>query len=402
MRVIVIGNGLAGVMAARTLREFSKDVEIDVFALERYHYYPRPNLIEFLAGNIPLERVFAFSKNWYEEQKIQVHMETPVTRIFPESQEVEVEGKKKERYDSLLLATGSTPFVPPFKGADKKGVFTLRTLDDAYEILEFLKDHRKVVLIGGGLLGLEIARAIKNRGAEVEVVEFFDRLLSRQLDEEGASLLKTQIENMGIKVRLGVATEEILGGEGIKGLKFKGGGQTQADMAIIAAGIRSESRVAQEAGLETDRGIVVDDFLQTSREGIFAAGDNIEHRGKTWGIIPASFDQARVSASNILGERKKYQGTIPSNTLKVMGLYVTSIGLVNPEEEGFEQLRTERKEEGLYKKLVLRNGTIVGAIWMGTKKGVDEISRIMAQKIDVTQWKDALLEDDFDFSAVKN
>lgn len=402
MRVIIVGNGLAGVMAARTLREFSKDVEIDVFALESYHYYPRPNLIEFLAGNIPLERVFAFSKQWYEEQKIQVHLETPVTRIFPESQEVVVEGEKKEGYDSLLLATGSYPFVPPFKGADKKGVFTLRTLDDAYEILEFLKDHRKVVLIGGGLLGLEIARAIKNRGAEVEVVEFFDRLLSRQLDEEGASLLRTQIENIGIKVRLGVATEEILGKGSIRGLKFKDGGQTQADMAIIAAGIRSEIRVAQEAGLETDRGIVVDDFLQTSHEGIFAAGDNIEHRGKTWGIIPASFDQARVSASNILGERKKYQGTIPSNTLKVMGLYVTSIGLVNPEEEGFEQLRTERKEESLYKKLVLRNGTIVGAIWMGTKKGVDEISSLMAQKIDVTQWKDTLLEDDFDFSVVKN
>ena len=402
MRVIAVGNGLAGVISAKTIRELSKDVEIDVFALERYHYYPRPNLIEFLAGNIPLDRVFAFSKEWYGSQKIQVHLETPVTRIFPQSQEVEIEGKRKERYDALLLATGSFPFVPPIEGVGKKGVLTLRTLDDALEILEFLKNHRKVVVIGGGLLGLEIARAIKRRNAEVEVVEFFDRLLPRQLDKEAASLLKTQIENMGIKIRLGVATQEIVGEGSVKGLKFKGGGETKTEMAIVAAGIRSEVQMAKEAGLDTDRGIVVDDFLQTSHPDIYAAGDNVQHQGKMWGIIPASFDQARIAAFNIMGQKKKYQGTVPSNTLKVVGVDVASIGLVNPEEEVYEQIRMERKEEGVYKKVVLQEGSIVGAIWMGTKKGMNEVNRLISKKTKVTKWKRSLLEDDFDFSVIKN
>lgn len=398
MRIVIVGNGLAGVMAAKALRESDQSLDIDVFAEEKYYYYPRPNLIEFLAGNIALERIFAFSEEWYRTQKIQIHLERPVSKIFPESQNVEIQGGGEETYDVLLLATGSSSFIPPFKGANKQGVYTLRTLDDALEILEYIKTHRKVVLIGGGLLGLEIARAIKARKADVEVVEFFDRLLPRQLDSEGASILKAQIENIGIKVHLGIATEEILGEKEIEGLKFKGGGEIQADTAIVAAGVRPNINLAKEAGLETDRGIVVNDNLQTSHSNIFAAGDNIQHDGKVWGIIPASFDQARIAASNILGQKKEYKDTIGSNTLKVVGLYVTSIGLVNPEKEGFEEIREERRKEGIYKKIVLQNGTLVGAVWMGTKKGVDDINRLITQKTNVEKWKKFLLADDFDYS----
>lgn len=398
MRIIIIGNGLAGVMAAKMLRELDQSVEIEIFAEEKYHYYPRPNLIEFLAGNIPQERVFAFKEDWYSDQRIQVHLEKPVTKIFPDSAKIEINGQTEENYDALLLATGAFSFMPPFKGADKKGVYTLRSLDDAWEILESIKTNRKIVLIGGGLLGLEIARAIKSRGADVEVVEFFDRLLPRQLDQEGASMLKAQIEDMGINVHLGIATEEILGEREIRGLRFKGGEEIEADMAVVAAGVRPNLNLAKEAGLETERGIVVNDFLQTSHSWIFAAGDNIQYDGKVWGIIPASFDQARIAASNILGQKKEYRDTIPSNTLKVVGLYVTSVGMVNPEEEGFEEIRKEKKEEGIYKKIVLRKGTIVGAIWIGTKKGVDGVNRLVTQKTNVEKWKNSLLEDEFDFS----
>ncbi len=205
---------------------------------------------------------------------------------------------------------------------------------------------------------------------------------------------------MGIKVHLGIATEEVLGQESVEGLRFKGGSGIQADVAIVAAGIRPEIGLAKEAGLETDRGIVVNDFLQTSDSHIFAAGDNIQHNGQIWGIIPASFDQARVAASNIMGKQKRYINTVPSNTLKVVGLYVTSIGLVNPEQGTLEEIRQERRDEGVYKKLVCQDGKIVGAIWMGTKKGVDGITRLISQEINVEKWKSALLEDDFDFSVL--
>jgi nitrite reductase (NADH) large subunit len=401
MRIIIVGNGLAGVISAKTLRDLDKDVEIDIFASERYYYYPRPNLIEFLAKNIPLERVFAFPKQWYEEQRIRVHLENSVTKVVTKTKQVETEEGQTENYDVLILATGSSPSIPPFKGADKKGVFTLRTLDDVYEIIDALESSNKVVLIGGGLLGLEIARAVKSRGAEVEVVEFFDRLLPRQLDRQGAALLQAQIENMGIKVQVGIVTEEISGQKAVEGLRFKDGGGLQADMAIVAAGIKPDIGLAQNAGLKTDRGVVVNEFLQTSEPSIYAAGDCIQFHDRIWGIIPASFDQAQVAASNILEDQpKKYRETIPSNTLKVVGLYVTSIGQINPEEGRLEEIRLEKKEEGIYKKIVCHEGRIVGAIWMGTKKGVDGLNRLISQKVDVTKWKDALLEDDFDFSVV--
>ncbi|HDZ28153.1 hypothetical protein LCGC14_0597790 [marine sediment metagenome] len=400
MRVIIVGNGLAGVIAAKTLRELDKKVEIEVFAEEKYHYYPRPNLIEFLAGTIPFERMFAFPQEWYKEQNINIHLGKPVTRIFPDSQEIEVAGGKKEKYESLLLANGSFSFIPPFKGADKKGIFALRTLDDAFELLEYLKNHQRVVVIGGGLLGLEIAQAMKSRGARVDVVEFFDRLLPRQLDIQGASMLKAQVENMGINVHLGLATEEILGQNDARGLKFKGEREIEMDMAIVAAGVRSNIRLTKEAGLETDRGLVTDDYLQSSNAKIFGAGDVVQHRGRIYGIIPSSFNQARIVASNILGMKEKYEGTVPSNTLKVAGLDLTSVGLVNPEEGISEEFRKEKKEEGIYKKIVIQKGVVTGAIWMGTKKGVNEISRIISQKINIEKHKISLLEDDFDYSVL--
>ncbi len=398
MRVIIVGNGLAGTISAKTLRELDKKVEIEIFAEEKYNYYPRPNLIEFLAGNVPFERMFAFPQEWYRDQNINIHLEKPVTRIFPDLQEIEVEGGKKEKYEFLLLANGSFSFIPPFKGADKKGVFALRTLDDAFELLEYLKNHQRVVIIGGGLLGLETARAMKSRGARVEVVEFFDRLLPRQLDNQAASLLKAQIENMGINVHLGLATEEILGQNEVRGLRFKGGREIEADMAIVAAGVRPNIRMAKEAGLDTDRGLVVDDYLQSSNPEIFAAGDVIQHIGRIYGIIPASFNQARVAASNILGKKEKYEGTVPSNTLKVVGLDVMCAGLANPEEDSYEVFRKEKREEGIYKKVVIQKGVVVGAIWMGTKKGASEINRLISQKVNVEKHKISLLEDDFDYS----
>ncbi|MDH7512375.1 MAG: FAD-dependent oxidoreductase [Clostridiales bacterium] len=400
MKVIVIGNGLAGTMAAKTLRELDSGVEVHVYAEEKYPYYPRPNLIEYIAGRLPYERLFAFSEDWHIRQNIGIYLGKPVRKIHPPSRKIEIESGKEESYDALLVANGASSFIPAIRGSEKRGVFTLRTLDDAQAILDYLKDHSKVVVIGGGLLGLEIARALKSRGAEVEVVEFFDRLLPRQLDQHGASLLKKQIEGQGIRVRLGVATEEIVGQKEVTGLRFKGGEETVANLAVIAAGVRPNLGLLKEAGLTTDKGLLVDDFLRTNLPQIFGAGDSIQHDGKVYGIIPASFDQARTVAYNILGEPKKYEGTVPSNTLKVAGIYMTSVGTVNPEGLDYQEIRTLKEEEGVYKKIVLLGGAMVGAIWMGTKKGANEIVRAVTTKRRVSQWVNHLLEDTFDFSVL--
>ncbi len=400
MRLIVIGNGLAGTISSKTFRELDPKAKIDIFAEEKYLYYPRPNLIEFLAGHIPQDSLFAFSKEWYENQNIDLHLGEPIKTIDPDSKEVELKSGERTKYDTLLLADGAHSFIPPFRGTEKRGIFTLRTLDDSLAIIEWVKDHTNAAIIGGGLLGLEIARAIHSRGVEIQVVEFFDRLLPRQLDANGAAVLKAQIEDMGISVRLGVATEEMMGRDRVNGLRFKGGEELEAETAIVAAGVMPNIRLAKEAGLATDKGIIVNDYLQTSHTDIFAAGDNIQHRDRIYGIIPASFNQARIAAFNISGQERKYEGTVLSNTLKVVGLDVTSIGLVNPEEGTSEEFRKERREQGIYKKIVIQDGKVVGAIWMGTRDKVNDISRIILQKIDVGKWKNSLLEDDFDFSVL--
>ena len=400
MRVLVMGNGLAGTIASKTLRELDPTADIDIFAEEKYHYYPRPNLIEFLAGNVSQENLFAFSEEWYAEKNITIHLGQPVLKLHPDSKEVELDGGKKESYDVLLLANGASSWVPPISGAETKGVFTLRTLDDALSILEWIDKHPNVAIIGGGLLGLEIARAIKSRGAVVHVVEFFPRLLPRQLDTEGAAVLQSQVEGMEIEVQLGIATEEIIGEGEVEGLRFKSGERLEAQTAIVAAGVRPNIRLAADAGLETDKGIIVDDTLRTSHPEIFAAGDSVQHRDRIYGIIPASFNQARAVAFNMVGQEKKYEGTVPSNTLKVVGLDLTAIGLVTPEAGTCEEFRKIIKEEGIYKKVVIQNDKLIGAIWMGTRENVNEINRLILQKVDIEEWKGSLLDEDFDFSVL--
>jgi nitrite reductase (NADH) large subunit len=398
MQVVIVGNGIAGTLAAKTLRELDPDAGIEVFAAEPYLYYPRPNLIEFIAGRLPFDRLFAFPEKWYGQHRIDVRTGTPVEKIVPDGRHVLVAGGRRVPYDILLLANGAGVAIPPLKGADKAGVFTLRTLGDALGILDRLKDHANVAILGGGLLGLEIARALRSRGAEVEVVEFFDYLLPRQLDPAGGALLRAEIEKTGVRVRLGTATDEILGDAAVRGLRFKDGATMEADLVVLATGVRPNLGLAREAGLRTDRGVIVDEFLETSRPGIFAAGDGVQRADAIYGIIPASFDQARIVAANILGQKKIYEGTVPSNTLKVAGVNLTSVGIVNPQGPGFEEIRLERPEEGIYKKIVLRNDVLVGAIWMGTKNGVNAITRGVTQRISVDKWKRDLLEETFDFS----
>ena len=398
MKIIIVGNGLAGTMAAKTVREIDPDAGIEIFAEGKHAYYPRPNLIEFLAGRLPYEKLFAFPEIWSSRQRIDLHFGERVSKIRPDERRIETSLGGVIPYDALLLASGARAAVPPLKGSGLKGVFVLRTLDDTLAILDYLRTHAHVAVIGGGLLGLEIARAIRSRGAEVSVLEFFDRLLPRQLDPAAAGILKSEIEKTGISVRLGAISREILGPAEARGIRFESGDEIKVDLVVIAAGIKPDLVLAKDAGLTVGRGVVVDDYMRTSRPEIFAAGDVVEHQGKVYGIIPASFDQARASAHNMLRMDMPYAGTAPSTTLKVAGLFVMSVGEVHPEGRGHEVIVRSVPEQGLYKKLVLKEGRLVGAIWMGMKKGALEIGRLVALKKNVESRKGDLLEDSFDFT----
>ncbi len=400
MNVVIIGSGLAGTLAAKTVRELDAAAEIEVFGEERYPYYPRPNLIEYLAGRLPYDKIFAFPEGWAEKQRIDVRVSEKVGRLWPVERKIETVSGLERFYDVLLLATGARAALPPVEGISKPGVFVLRTLDDANDLIEHLGTHRRVAVLGGGLLGLEVARALRVREAEVVVVEYFDRLLPRQLDPAAAAILKAQFEKDGIAIRLGAVVKEVVGLGGVQGLRLESGDHLEADTVVAAAGIVPEVAVAREAGLRVGRGIVVDDHMATSAPGIFAAGDVSEHRGRIHGIIPAAFEQARTAAHSLAGQPRPYAGTVPFNTLKVAGLYVTSVGEIDALGEGAEALVRAAPESGLYKKIVLRDGRLVGGIWMGTKKGAAEISRLVAAAKHVEPLKADLLEDDFDFTEI--
>jgi len=398
MRVIVIGSGLSGTIFSKTLHELDPAAEVEIFGDERFLYYPRPNLIEYMAGALPRERLFPFSEKWFADRNIQFNRNARVIEVDPDARRVTLKQGARTGYDALLLATGAHCWVPPIAGLPKTGAFTLRTLEDAENLLERLEKTGKALIIGGGLLGLEIARALKARGGEVEIVEFFPRLLPRQLDQQGADILRSQIEGMGMRVRLGVVTEEILGGADVRGARLKDGTTLDTGLVVIAAGVRANTALAQDTGLKSDKGVLVDDAMRTSRPEIYAAGDLTEHAGRLYGIIPAAFEQAKIAAHNIAGRAQDYKGTVPSNSLKVAGLAVTSVGEINPEPGTREELRAARPEQGIYKKIVLHEGRLTGAIWMGTKQGVNDISRMVTRNADVEKWKNQLLDDDFDFS----
>lgn len=401
MKVVIVGSGLAGVTAARTIREGDPKTRISVYTNENYFYYPRPRLYEVLSGEAKPEEICMFSEKWYEKRGIKVHLSKTVVGIETAKKELLLEDGLRVDYDRLLLASGAHPFVPPIRGVEKTGVFTLRSMKDALTVKEHTKKTREAIIIGGGLLGLEFATSLRKLGQQVEVVEIFPRLLPRQLDQDGAMMLKDRIETRGIKIVLGATTEEILGKETVSGILLDNGKELSGDFVLISAGVRPNTDLAAEAGIKVEKGVVVDQYLQTSANDVYAAGDVAEFDGRVYGIIAAAMEQARIAATNMLEKEKQaYEGTIPSNTLKIVGIDLTSMGLVNPEGSQYEEIKKIDEERGVYKKIVLQQGRIVGAIILGDRKGVTPIKNLMDQQVEVTKYTDFLLEDNFDYGKI--
>ncbi|MFX1502798.1 MAG: NAD(P)/FAD-dependent oxidoreductase [Promethearchaeota archaeon] len=342
MKVVIIGNNISGTFTAQNIRALNDDIEIDIYTQENYPYYTRVKLPELISEKVTIDDLIVFKEDWYKTRQINLHLNKKVIKIDLNSKSINIEGVDSPvSYDRLVLALGSTPNIPPIKNAgqmkqEKKGVFTLRSINDALEIKNYIRndDVNKAIIIGGGLLGLELANQINNTRLDTTVVEFFPRLLPRQLDEECALMLKEEIENRGIRVVLDAVTEEIIGNGGVKGIMLKGKDKIDADIILIQAGIKPTIDIAKEANLQTNKGIIVNEFLETSEKDIFAVGDCIEYKNQIWGIIPACMEQSKIVAASVLGLKNvNYKGTTPKNTLKIVGLDLTSIGNINPKKE---------------------------------------------------------------------
>ena len=375
-RLVVIGNGMAGARAVEEVlaRGGADRFDIVMYGDEPYGNYNRIQLSNVLNGTQGLDDILINPLDWYEENDITLHAGEFVNAIDRAAKVVQSQNGVRERYDKLLIATGSRAFIPPIAGAHaadgklKGGVFGFRTLDDCTAMVEYVKRSPKVVTIGGGLLGLEAARAMMLLGAESHIVHLASYLMNAQLDATGGTILRGAIENMGIHVHVDKATAEVLGNGRVTGLRFKDGTTLECDMLIFAAGIRPNSEIGVRAGLTVQRAIVVDNQMRSVDDpDVYVVGECAQHRGQVYGLVAPLWDQAKVFADHITRtkETAEYNGSKLATKLKVMGIELASMGQSEPSEERDEVIQFSEARKGTYKKLIVRDGRLVGGILMG-------------------------------------
>jgi nitrite reductase (NADH) large subunit len=391
----IVGNGVAGTTAAEHIRALDRDGEITILTQEDLPFYWRIRLPDYVAGEVSEKGLLAKKEDWYSDQDIELKLETTVVDADAQGKFIVTEGKEKLSYDRLLIATGSHSFIPPIQGSDKTGVFALRSVQDARDIHAWAEGVEEVILIGGGLLGLETGNALRKLGKRVMVVEFFPRLLPRQLDTDGAKRLQEMMEDMGFSFRLGAKTQEITGQDRVSGVQLEGGEALSGSMVIISAGVRPNLQLAQTLGLELDKGIQVNEHLRTSQENIYAAGDVAEYKGMPYGIWPAAMEQGKIAGTNMAGEDLTYSGTTMATSLKVVGIDLASAGNIDVENELEAKVLSN---ENVYQKVVLEDNRIVGCIMLGDTKGFNKVTRAMTGKKDVGETKDRLLTEGFDWN----
>ena len=382
---VIIGGGIAGVAALEYLRQVSAATEITLVSKEPELPYLRLNLTRYLAGEIGARQLPIHPKSWYENENVRLMLGVEARTIRLEEQTVELSDGTGLHYERLLLAAGAHPFIPPFPGTHRQGVTTMRTVEDADRILRATEEGgAKCVCIGGGILGLETAAALARRGADVTLLEGHGWLLPRQLNRRAGELLAQHATAKGIEVRNKAHTREILGDDHVRSVLLEDDTVIPADLVVIATGIRSNSHLARSAGLQVNRGVIVDDMLRTSDSAVFAAGDIAEHRGVVYGIWGPSQAQGRIAAMNMVGAGTEFGGIPPSNTLKVLGLDVFSIGQINSEDASFSEIHWE--DDNGYFRFLLRDSHLVGAILLGDANLAARVQRAMESHEDFSQF----------------
>ncbi len=379
--LVVVGNGMAGMACLDQILRRKPYFQVTVLGEEPHHNYNRILLSAVLAGEKSVEDIFINTPAWYESNGIRLLLNTKAVAVDRVQKTVTAANGKTVPYDLLLLATGSLPFIPPIPDADKDGVFVFRNIADTANIIARAGTAKRAAVIGGGLLGLEAARGLQKHGPQVTVIHNCDTLMNMQLDETGGKFLKREIEKLGIVVLLSKTTERFLGDGRVQGVQFKDGGSIEADLVVIACGIRPNVALARKAGLTVNRGIVVNDHMETSDPAIFAVGECVEHRGVCYGLVAPLYDQGRVLAAAITGEKgPPYEGSTPAAKLKVMGIDLFSAGVVRPAAENTDSITYEDHVDGVYKRLLLDKNQIVGTILIGDAKDANRFLERMRKK----------------------
>jgi nitrite reductase (NADH) large subunit len=393
IKLVMVGNGMAGVRALEELLKIAPDLyEIAVFGAEPHPNYNRILLSPVLAGEMTLQDIMLNDASWYTDNGIRLHLGTKVSRIDRRARKVFASDGTVEDYDRLLLATGSNPFMLPVPGADLEGVLSYRDIQDTNAMIEAAGRYKNAVVIGGGLLGLEAANGLKLRGMNVTVVHLMEWLMERQLDRTAAGMLQKSLEAKGLQFRLKTSTDAIVGEGGrVKSVRFKDGTEVAADLVVMAVGIRPNDELAKSAGLHCNRGIVVNDTLQTYDPRIYAVGECVSHRGTAYGLVAPLFDMAKVCANHLaqLGIGR-YEGSVVSTKLKVTGVDLFSAGEFQG-GEGTEDIVMHDAVGGVYKRLVIKDERIVGGVLYGDTVDSSWYFQMLRDKRSIADIRDNLM-----------
>ncbi len=390
-KLVLVGNGMAGVRTLEELLKLAPDLyDITVIGAEPHCNYNRILLSPVLAGEKSIEQIILNDERWYADHDITLHTGSPVIGIDRKARRV-ITAEGRHAYDRLILATGSNPFVIPVPGANLPGVITFRDIHDVNAMLAAAREHRNAVVIGGGLLGLEAANGLLKQGMDVTVVHLLDALMERQLDKPAASLLRMCLETRGLRMLMEKHTAAIVGEDRVRAVRFRDGSEIPADVVVMAAGIKPNIDLARSAGLHCERGVIVNDSMQTYDPRIYSVGECVQHRGQTYGLVAPLFEQAKVCANHLaqLGFAR-YTGSVMSTKLKVTGIDLFSAGdYVGV--EGTEEMVFKDAARGVYKKLVLKDNRIVGSVLYGDTIDGSWYFQLLKDGTDVSHLRDRLL-----------
>jgi len=394
MKLVMVGNGMAGVRTLEELRKIAPELyDITVFGAEPYANYNRILLSPVLAGEQTIKDIMLNDEDWYQENDIKLHLGKKIVKIDRVKRLVIAEDGTVAEYDRLLLATGSNPFMLPIPGKDLDGVIGYRDIYDTNAMIEAATKYKHAVVIGGGLLGLEAANGLKLRGMDVTVVHLPETLMERQLDKTAGKMLQKSLEDRGLSFLLGKNSQELVSDDNgrVKALKFSDGSEIPADLVVMAVGIRPNTKLAEETGIYCNRGIVVNDTMQTYDPRVYAVGECANHRGIAYGLVAPLFEMAKVCANHLANYGiGRYQGSVTSTKLKVTGIDLFSAGDFEG-GEGTEEIMLSDPIGGVYKKLVLKDDKLIGACLYGDTVDGSWYFNMLREGKDVSEIRDALM-----------
>ena len=406
MRYVIIGNSAAAVGAIEAIRRCDAENPITVVADEPHHVYSRPLISYLLGGMVDEGRMDYRPRDFYTRYRVETMLGVEVTQVSPQEWSLALAGGGTLTYDRLLIATGGRPFVPPVPGVDLEGVFTFTRLDDARSIARYIERYgaRTALVVGGGLIGLKTAEALMARGLRVTIVELADRILSMTFDHTASKLAESLLRRAGADVRTGLTVKEIVEKKGrVDHAVLQDGERVECDLVVFAIGVRPNvGLIPPEAGIQVSRGIVTDRRMQTSVPGVYAAGDCAEGYDLLLGenrpiaIWPNAYRQGYVAGCNMAGVEREDEGGLPMNSVEVCGVPTISVGLTGPPDgDGYEIMERYDRETPAYKRLVLRDNRLVGAICIGVVDRAGIYTGLIRDRVDVTPFKDYLLAGNF-------